>query len=238
MMIKVEDNLASSTQTFEHIIEGKALYVDKTAYLAEMISSGTGTWFFTRPRRFGKSLTVSTLNAVFSGRKELFEGLAIEKRLNEEPFAPRPVIHLDMSDVTTFKGSKVFEESLGRLTARIAKRLGVEVPLNLNSSEILSTLIRKSARKSGHRVAILVDEYDTPLLDFLRSKPEELEAVGNVFINYFRQLKSCEPYISFIFITGITKLGLTNSYSSFNTYNDISNDVKFGAMAGFTKGRI
>ncbi|MDR2338850.1 MAG: AAA family ATPase, partial [Deltaproteobacteria bacterium] len=87
-------------QAFQKIIEGNIIYVDKTGYLAQMLEESAGAIFLARPRRFGKSLTVSTLEAIFSGKKELFEGLAIENRLDEELFAPRPVIHLDMSKIS------------------------------------------------------------------------------------------------------------------------------------------
>jgi hypothetical protein len=90
------NDLASGVQTFEKIIEEKSVYVDKTAFLAKMIADKNQVWFLSRPRRFGKSLTVSTLKAVFSGKKELFPGLALESRLAEARFAPRPVIHLDL----------------------------------------------------------------------------------------------------------------------------------------------
>ncbi|MDR1676993.1 MAG: ATP-binding protein [Deltaproteobacteria bacterium] len=228
--------LPSGSQTFEEV--RKALYVDKTAYLADIISSSTKTWFFTRPRRFGKSLTVSTLEAVFSGQQDLFEGLAIHDWLNDERFAPRPVIHLDMSDVNTDEGIIVFKETLRRMTAEKAEELDIELPLNLTPAETLKTLIRKCARNFGTQVAILIDEYDTPHLDFLRSNPEELEAVQDTLRNYYRKLKVCDKFISFIFVTGITKLGLTDSYSSFNSYTDISNTVDYGAMTGFTHEEV
>jgi hypothetical protein len=102
-----KQRLSSGIQTFETIINQNRIYVDKTAYLAKMIDGDSNTLFLARPRRFGKSLTVSTLKAIFSGQKELFKGLAIENRLDEKKFAPRPVIHLDMSKVVTDRKSVV-----------------------------------------------------------------------------------------------------------------------------------
>ncbi|MDR2140190.1 MAG: AAA family ATPase, partial [Deltaproteobacteria bacterium] len=101
--------------------------MDKTAFLADLISSDPLVWFLSRPRRFGKSLTVSTLEAIFSGQKELFKGLAIEERLDEERFVPRPVINLDMSRVSTFKGVEELDRSLARVTTEVGKKLGVEL---------------------------------------------------------------------------------------------------------------
>jgi hypothetical protein len=91
-------------QTFKEIIKRKMIYVDKTEFLASLITGTTKTWFLARPRRFGESLTVSTLKSIFSGNRELFQGLAIEERLDEELFAPRPVIHLDMSELEAESG--------------------------------------------------------------------------------------------------------------------------------------
>jgi hypothetical protein len=112
---------STGIQKFESIIKRNLIYVDKTAYLAKMIDDGTVTWFLARPRRFGKSLTVSTFESIFSGEKELFKGLAIENRLDDESFAPRPVIHLDMSSLPTSQGLERFEQSLGLITADMAR---------------------------------------------------------------------------------------------------------------------
>jgi hypothetical protein len=235
---KIWQNLATNSANFCEIREKKSPYVDKTSYLVELLSSATDTWFFARPRRFGKSLTVSTLETVFSGRKELFKGLAIEEALDDERFAPRPVISLDMSRVTTTCGAQGLKESLGRLTARSARLLGLEAPENLPPGELLSTVIKECALKFDRRPAILVDEYDTPLLSFLTSNREELPGAASEISEFYSGLKASRRLISFVFVTGITQLWFINHYSAFNNYTNISYNVDYGAMAGFTHEEI
>jgi hypothetical protein len=123
----MEENLMLLTgiQSFKDVIELGGIYVDKTAYLAKLIEAGPKTWFLTRPRRFGKSLTNSTFESIFSGQKELFKGLAIEKKLDRKQFAPRPVLYLDMSELTMSEGPKNFYKSLVKSLLRLAKRLNI-----------------------------------------------------------------------------------------------------------------
>jgi hypothetical protein len=129
--------------TFEEIVEGGLLYVDKTAYLAEMIAwKGIKAWFLSRPRRFGKSLTVSTFEALFSGRRDLFKGLAVESRLDEARFAPREVIYFDMSRVSARLGAAGFEKSLRLRIAEQAESLDVDIPSDIASHDMLGGLIK------------------------------------------------------------------------------------------------
>jgi hypothetical protein len=114
-------------QTFERLRLGSYVYVDKTKYLVDLIDMGS-IFFFARPSRFGKSLTVSTFEALFSGKKELFEGLYAEEFMNRPDFRPSPVIRLDMSDITTNKGIEQFESALKWMTLEVADNMGVEVP--------------------------------------------------------------------------------------------------------------
>ncbi|MDR1677754.1 MAG: AAA family ATPase, partial [Deltaproteobacteria bacterium] len=108
-----ESELGSGTQTFEDIVESNMIYVDKTMFLSKMIGTPTKTWFLARPRRFGKSLTVSTFKSIFLRKNDdLFKELAIFDRLTDKKFAPRPVIHLDMSSISTYRGFEQFDDSL------------------------------------------------------------------------------------------------------------------------------
>ncbi|MDR0355895.1 MAG: ATP-binding protein [Deltaproteobacteria bacterium] len=230
--------LPADSPPFSEIINEDRVYVDKTAYLAGLIDNDSKTLFFTRPRRFGKTLIVSTLEALLSGQKELFKGLAVEKRLGEKAFAPRPVIHLDMRDIDTSSGVSGLRSSLRNMTAEIAETLKVSVPDNLFPSEILGKIIKQCAEKSPDVLpAVLVDEYDSPYLDF-RHKPEELAEVIEVLRNYYVQLKIKRKHLSFVFVTGITKSALTDFYSTFNNYTDISINPKYGALTGFTHEEI
>ncbi|MDR1872713.1 MAG: AAA family ATPase, partial [Deltaproteobacteria bacterium] len=170
-MVEKLKGLASGVQTFEQIIEQGSVYVDKTPFLAKMISSDNKVWFLTRPRRFGKSLTVSTLEDLFSGRKELFKGLYIASQLKKARFAPRPVIRLDMTLPTLSESVKVFKKSLGLETTILAKKLGVKVDPTLQPGEMLRILIMEAAEKAKRPCAILIDEYDAPFVAFMERPP-------------------------------------------------------------------
>jgi hypothetical protein len=147
------DGLPIGFQTFEEVINNKAIYVDKTAFLAKMISTTTKTWFLARPRRFGKSLTVSTLETLLSSqtkdRETLFKGLAIESRLVEERFAPRPVIHLDFSNIDTSEGIRGFKLSLNEQTIYMANSLGFKLDPSHSAGSNFHTLINKAYETSG-----------------------------------------------------------------------------------------
>jgi hypothetical protein len=226
--------LPIGVQTFEEIVRDDLLYVDKTSFIEEMISRhGTKAWFLSRPRRFGKSLTVSTLKALFSGRRELFKGRAIERRLDEKIFAPRPVIMLDMSRVSTAAGVNAFRNSLVDFTYEVSESLNFEIQPGLDSPAVLWRLITRCAADSGRRVAVLVDEYDKPYLDFMQ-KPEEAEEVRATMRDYYAQLKAADEHISFIFITGVSKFSRMGVFSALNNVNDVSIDEKYGAMCGYT----
>ena len=230
--------LVSGIQTFGEIIEKDLLYVDKTSYLADMISeTGTKVWFLSRPRRFGKSLTVSTLEAVFEKpdperEKPLFKGLAIESRLGEAAFAPRPVIRLDMTAVTTNMGAEEVEFSLRRYVARLARKLGFDLVPDIPSGEMFQDLIGALALKSG-KVAVLIDEYDSPLTSFF-GKPAAVETVRDTMRNFFSKLKSMDEHISFVFITGVCKFSRMGVFSTLNNFTYISLDPEFGSMMGYT----
>jgi hypothetical protein len=225
------------TQTFKEIITSKAIYVDKTAYLANMIEKNVKTWFLVRPRRFGKSLTVSTLESLFLGEKDLFQGLSIEKKLSEKKFATRPVIHLDLSGIITEKGPDEFEKALGRRTAEVAEWLDIDVPEDIPANEILGKLIGRLFRKHGRQVAVLIDEYDSPVTN-LADHPDEAEKIRIPLRRYYSELKRLDRYISFIFVTGITKYVQGGLYSAFNSPTDISVNPMFGAMVGFTHEEV
>jgi hypothetical protein len=211
--------------------------VDKTAYLARLIEDRTKTWFLARPRRFGKSLTVSALKSIFSGEKELFKGLAVEKRLGEERFAPRPVIHLDLSDTVISRDLESFEESLRDLTVGAANQLKVVVRQNKPPSTVLSDLITETYSKYKSEVVILIDEYDftvTGLLD----EQDKADSARKILREYYLKLKSKENYIYLTFVTGITKYARGGLYSAFNSPTDISLELAYGTVVGFTQDEL
>ncbi|MDR1873207.1 MAG: AAA family ATPase, partial [Deltaproteobacteria bacterium] len=229
--------LASGVQTFEQIIEKKSVYVDKTAFIDKMLSNDNKVWFLARPRRFGKSLTVSTLEDLFSGRKELFKGLYIASQLKKARFAPRPVIRLDMSEIPT-DSVESFKAALGRNTVKIAKKLGVTVDPTVTPGEILEDTIKIAAKEAKRPVAVLIDEYDAPFVAFMDSLPEEREQFRKAMHDYYSIFKSTDKHVSFVFVTGIIKSAHVGLLSAFNSYNDISINPEYGAICGFTQGEL
>ncbi|MDR1164772.1 MAG: AAA family ATPase, partial [Deltaproteobacteria bacterium] len=249
-MTQTLKRLPLGIHSLEQIIEYDSIYLDKTDFIAKMIDEGEGVYFLARPRRFGKSLIVSTFEALFSGKKELFKGLAIENRLDEKLFAPRPVIKLDMSLLNTDLSVAAFRSSLARLTSSSAiwredershassasspgEKFKFTPEPNLTAADILEDLIQTLFERSGRRIAVIIDEYDKPYLDFIK-KPDEAEMIRETMRNYYARLKGNGQYISFIFVTGVSKFSRMGIFSAFNNLQDISIDEKYAAICGFT----
>ncbi|MDR1164721.1 MAG: ATP-binding protein [Deltaproteobacteria bacterium] len=249
-MAQTNKALPIGIKSFAKIIKNDYIYVDKTRIIAQMIDEGSAAYFFARPRRFGKSLVASTLEALFSGQKELFKGLAIENRLDEELFAPRPLIALDMSLTNTNLGVDEFRRSLASLTSSStiwredapSRASSAFSPANdfyfkpdptLSAPQILGDLIKTLFTRSGRRIAIIIDEYDYPYLGFVKD-PEKAEEIGLTMRNYYTRLKALGQYISFVFITGVSKRTGMGLFSALNNLDDISIDHKYAGLCGFT----
>ncbi|MDR2354323.1 MAG: AAA family ATPase [Deltaproteobacteria bacterium] len=224
-------------QTFQKIIETNSIYVDKTSYLAKMIEGSPKSLFLARPNGFGKTMTVSTLESIFSGNRELFKGLAIEKKLNEKNFSPRPVIHLDMTAVCAINEQRDFEKNLSEYTIKIASDHGVELSSDLGASCLFRQLIQNVSQKNNSRVVVLIDEYDSPFQDLL-DNPKRAKKVRELLRGYYTLLKSSDKYISFVFVTGFNKSIQGGLYSGFNHLFDISILEEYGALTGFTQDEI
>ena len=223
-------------QTFEDIRKGGYVYIDKTKYLVNLIDSGK-IYFLARPRRFGKSLTVSAFDALFSGEKELFTGLYAEEFLNRNDFQPSPVIRLDMSDISTNKGIEGVEESILSLTRNVAYKLDVVLSDTQLVGSLLGELITKTAEKYNRKVVILLDEYDKPYTDFLIDH-KMTEKVRDVLRNYYDRIKTKDEYIRFTFITGISKFAKFGVFSTLNSPKDISISPKYAQICGYTEDEI
>ena len=223
-------------QTFEKLRNEKCVYVDKTKYLIDLIDKGS-VYFLARPRRFGKSLTISTFEALFSGKKEHFKGLYAEEFLNRPDFKSNPVILLDMSNITTDCGIDVFKESLKQNTLKVAKELDVEVETRNSAGDILNELIFNTAKKYNNQVVFLLDEYDKPYTDFVNDK-EMAEKIRNALRDYYVQIKANDRYIRFTFITGISKFAKFGVFSALNSPHDISMMPEYAEICGLKEEEI
>ena len=220
-------------QTFSDIIEEGYLYVDKTDLVYGLTHSGNRYVFLSRPRRFGKSLLVSTLYSYFAGRKELFKGLAIEKL--ETEWTQYPVLHFDMSGGKHMDVDDL-EEYLGSLLSPYEKLYGI-TPESKQCNIRLKNLIPAAYEQTGQKVVILIDEYDAPLLDVVHEE-ENLPKLRDVMRNFYSPLKACDPYIRFAFLTGITKFSQLSIFSELNNIANVSMDEEYAAICGITKEEL
>ncbi len=220
-------------QTFERIRKEDKLYIDKTEYIYRMAHT-SGTYFFLgRPRRFGKSLLVSTMQSYFEGKKELFKGLAMEKL--EKDWTEYPILHFDMSG-----GKHMEKEQLERYLADTLEEQ--EAKWGYKSEKIdanlrLKDLIMTAYQKTGKQVVVLIDEYDAPLLDVAHEK-EQLDVLRNIMRNFFSPLKARESCLRFVFLTGITKFSQLSIFSELNNITNISMNDDYAGICGITKEEL
>lgn len=215
-------------QSFEKLREGGFLYVDKTAYVYKLVSNSVA-YFLSRPRRFGKSLLLTTLEAYFLGKRELFKGLAIEEL--EKDWVEYPVLHMDLNaelydrpeslDGIIIRHLNFWEDTYGadqRETSLTDRFVGI---------------IRRAAEKTGKQVVVLIDEYDKPLLQAIGD-----DALGDAYREklkaFYGVLKSMDAYLRFVFLTGVTKFGQVSVFSDLNQLKDISMDPRYGGVCGIT----
>ena len=220
-------------QTFEEIRKLDNLYIDKTEYVYRMTHTNGKYFFLSRPRRFGKSLLVSTFHSYFEGKKELFKGLAIEKL--EKVWKSYPVLHFDMS------GGKHLEKGqLERYLLYLLKdnedRFGIECDFQDTNVRLLN-LISTLYEQTGKQVVVLIDEYDAPLLDVAHEE-ENLGVLRNVMRNFYSPLKKSEPMLRFVFLTGITKFSQLSIFSELNNIKNISMDEPYAGICGITKEEL
>lgn len=220
-------------QTFERIRKENKLYIDKTEYIYRMTHSGGCYFFLSRPRRFGKSLLVSTFESYFSGKKELFEGLAIEKL--EQEWMEYPVLHFDMSGGKHMEKEQLEDYLSNRLEAE-ERKWGI-THTKRGANDRLTELITTAYEISGKQVVVLIDEYDAPMLDVAHDK-ETLDVLRNVMRNFFSPLKMCEPMLRFVFLTGITKFSQVSIFSELNNIKNVSLDDEYAGVCGITKEEL
>ena len=237
-----ERRLPIDTQTFEQVRNAGTIYVDKTLYIEKLLSLGR-FFFLSRPHRFGKSLFLSTLQAYFEGRKNLFEGLYIAdheaelaRRQQREPWEASPVLYFDLNAEHFSQGFEVLENCLEVPLSAMEKRYGNEGVAKTLSGRF-KAVIERAYRQTGKRVVILIDEYDKPLLETINDP--ELNDTNRLLLKAFYEvLKHCDEYIRFAFLTGVTKFSKTNLFSGANNLKDISLLDNYDAICGFTEQEL
>ena len=219
-------------QNFEKIRQGGFVYVDKTAQIYNLAATGD-YYFLSRPRRFGKSLLVSTMEAYFRGRKELFKGLAIERL--EKNWTAHPVLHLDLT------GSRY--ASVADLAGKLDQHLlawenqfGV-IKMFEEPATRFSAVIEAAFKKTGQKVVILIDEYDKPVVDNI-DNPDLMDSFRRELQGFYSVIKGRDGFIRFAFLTGVTKLGKMSVFSSLNNLSDISMDLEYSDICGVSEDEL
>ena len=219
-------------QNFEKIREDGFVYVDKTALIYQLVNEGS-YYFLSRPRRFGKSLLLSTLEAYFSGKKELFEGLAISKL--EKEWTTHPILHLDLNS-REYKDESSLEAELNRHLEQWEKLYGDEFKTRATEERFLQ-VIDKAYEKTRKQVVILVDEYDKPLLQTIGDKALQ-DAYRSKLKAFYSVLKTQDAKIRFAFMTGVTKFGKVSVFSDLNNLTDISFDCRYTQICGISEQEL
>ena len=229
-------------QDFEKIINGGYVYVDKTALIYRLVTEGN-IYFLSRPRRFGKSLLVSTLEAYFQGKKELFKGLAIDEL--EKEWAEYPVFHIDFNGENYTEPGKLEEKIIGAVETWEAE-YGRD-PYKKALGDRFIYVLAQAAKKHGRRSVVLIDEYDKPLLDVLDTgftttidgESRLLEDHHrNILKGFYSVFKAADADLQFVLLTGVTKFSQVSVFSGFNQPKDISMDGRYEALCGITEEEL
>jgi hypothetical protein len=218
-------------QTFRKIIEGNYLYIDKTKFIYEMVKNPSGFFFLSRPRRFGKSLLLSTLNEIFLGNKEIFKGLSIYDSSYE--WKKYPIIRIDFS-----KQKAENKEQLERFINTQLDSIAIDYGVSLKPNEYFSRfeeLIHKL--KDFGKIVILIDEYDKPIIDYIE-QPELAKEMREILKGFYTIIKASDEHIRFVLLTGVSKFSRTGIFSGLNNLNDISMNQNFSAMLGITETEL
>ena len=226
--------ITTSVYTFANLREGEFVYVDKTATIRELIRPKFAQYFCARPRRFGKSLLVTTLQSIFEGRRDLFKGLALDA--SDYDWKTYPVMRLDMGScqAETVDG---FRGKLIELLRNEAVRNGVEVELSSDPSIVFTRLIIALATKSPEKkMVLLLDEYDKPLLGHLGTP--EVTKFKNALKEFYSVIKTQEGFQRFAFMTGVSKFSKVSIFSDLNNLTDITMDARYATLFGYTREEL
>ena len=232
-MAKIVNKYPVGIQTFEKIREKGYLYIDKTQYIVDFREKQMAYVFLSRPRRFGKSLFASTLQAYFEGRKELFEGLAIADY--EKEWVKHPVLHFDLSGAKHFDADAL--NSYLNLQLLPYEKLYGKGEGEIYPNERLDGIVKRAYEQTGEKVVVIIDEYDAPLLDVVHEK-KNLQPLRRIMQNFYSPLKKLDPYLEFTFITGITKFSQLSIFSELNNLDNISMFDQYSAICGISKKEL
>ena len=221
------DKLPIGIQDFDKLIASNCIYVDKTQYLYNIISAGSPA-FLSRPRRFGKSLTISTLEAIFKNKRELFKGLWIDQ--SDWDWQEYPVIRLDMSTINR-DSAAILKKSLICLMQEIAADHNLTLT-GLSPADYLRNLIKQLAQHN--KVVVLVDEYDKPIIDNLKNITIASE-IRDILKDFYNVLKSEDAHLKFIFLTGVTKFAKVSVFSGLNNLDDLTMTNHYASVVGYTE---
>ena len=240
--MNVPRKLPIGVQSFKDLREKGFLYVDKTAYLFRLANSSK-VYFLSRPRRFGKSLFLSTLAAYFRGQKELFKGLYVEKAEEEQaaqenrtPWQAYPVLYLDFN-TGQYELSGALDETLRYFLDTEEPKYNLQ-QTGLSHAKRFTSLIQAAYQHTGKQVVILVDEYDKPLLQTMGVNEELNEHYRNTLKAFYSVIKTCDEYIRFAFLTGVTKFSKISIFSDLNNLKDISLHESYAGMCGITQKEL
>ncbi len=222
----------TGNSSFDKLITKENIYVDKTKYLYSLINNGGTFYFLSRPRRFGKSLTIRTLEEIFKGNRELFRGLYIDS--TDYDWKVYPVIHIDFG-VISYISTEKLRSQIRNIVLESGLRYDVDIPSDYEYNESLRYLIEKLAER-GKNVVVLVDEYDRLLSDNMFNP--DIEEIRRVLRDFYSVLKAQDSNIRFCFITGVTKFSKLSIFSTMNNLLDISMHRDYATMLGYTQGEL
>jgi hypothetical protein len=223
--------LQPSTYTFRDLIDGGFLYVDKTRYLYELVRYAKGVYFLARPRRFGKSLMVSTLAEIFQGNRELFRGLWLDS--SDYQWQVYPVIRLDFSQQSV-KDADTLEKVIDLYNEEIAQNYGITLR-GFDYQSRFRNLITQLGKE--RKVVILIDEYDKPMLDNIENLPAA-QRIRETLKSFYTVIKATDSYIRFVFITGISKFSRVGVFSGLNHLEDLTMRPTFATALGITEDEL
>jgi len=233
--------LPIGVQDFEKLRTRKLLYIDKTQYVADLLQGG-GIYFLSRPRRFGKSLFLSTLAAYFEGKKELFRGLYLEKaeealarKEGREAWQTYPVFYINLND-SNYEEPTSLSILLNDLLFKWEQKYGA-VPSEQDYYSRFRGLISRACEQTGKKAVILVDEYDKPLFDTLHL-PKLHETFRNILSGFYSVIKGSDSNLRFVFLTGVTRFGKLTIFSGLNSLKDITMDARYSSICGVTETEL